>query len=131
MTWLAQNWVWVAIAATIAWLVFRGGVGHRPSGMPGGMDHMGHGGPSGEVAGPAPPMTADGPEAAIDPVSGDAVRTSDALASIHEGRIYYFASKENRDRFEAAPQEYAHRSAGQPVRSDSEGGARSHRHHGC
>lgn len=130
MNWLAQNWVWVAIAATIAWLVFRGGVGHRASRMPGGMDHIGHGsGPSGEVAGPASSTTADGPEAAIDPVSGDAVRTSDALASIHEGRIYYFASKENRDRFEAAPQEYAHRSAGQPVRS--EGGARSHRHHGC
>jgi len=36
---------------------------------------------------------------------------------LYQEKIYYFASKENRERFEAAPQEYAPKVAGHPVRS--------------
>jgi YHS domain-containing protein len=44
------------------------------------------------------------------------VRTAQALTSVYQGKIYYFASKENRDRFEAAPQDYAQKAAGHAVR---------------
>ena len=125
MSWLAQNWVWVVIGVAIAWFALRGGLGRlgghaggHGGGTLGGMGHgghgAGHGGHGGETA-ERPPANA--PEAALDPVSGEAVRTAHAVTSMHEGKIYYFASKENRERFEAAPQEYAHKAAGHPIRS--------------
>lgn len=90
-----------------------GGMGHGGHGGGhggGGHEHGGsgsHGGQHDDDRQPSNP-----PEAAIDPVSGAAVRTADALTSIYQGTVYYFASKENRDRFEAAPQEYAQKTAG-------------------
>ncbi len=56
--------------------------------------------------------------------------TPKALTSLHHGRIYYFASKENRDRFEASPEEYTGKVAGHAVPgSDAQ---REHQHrHGC
>lgn len=132
MNWLTQNWIWVAIALAIAWLVLRGSLGGHAGGHGGeyigGMGHGAHG-YVGEEGQPGRPTDASTPEAAIDPVSGEAVRTTNALTSIHEGKIYYFASRENRDRFEAAPHEYAQKAMGQPIRI-----AASERHHhrgGC
>ena len=43
----------------------------------------------------------------IDPVTGEAVDPGSAISSGHHGRIYYFASRENRDRFEQSPDRYA------------------------
>jgi hypothetical protein len=37
-----------------------------------------------------------------DAVSGEAVRTAQALSSVYQEKIYHFASKEDRERFEAA-----------------------------
>lgn len=125
MSWLSQNWVWVALAVAIAWWLLRSGFaghgGHGRAGGPGGLlgglgGHGGHGashGGHGEP--PERPATSDVPEAAVDPVSAEAVRTAHAVTTVYEGRIYYFASKENRDRFEAAPREYAHKAAGHPI----------------
>jgi len=48
-----------------------------------------------------------------------------------EGRIYYFSSKENRDRFEAAPREYARNAAGYPVRPADAQEDRPRRRGGC
>lgn len=117
MSWLTQNWVWVVIGVAIAWFALRGGLGRlgghaggHGGGTLGGMGHGGHGGETAE----RPPANA--PEAAVDPVSGEAVRTAHAVTSIHEGKVYYFASRENRERFEAAPHEYAHKAAGHPIR---------------
>lgn len=119
------NWIWIVLAIGAAFYFLRsggrggllGGLGH--GGGLGGHDHGGHGG-HGEDRGhgepPARPAS-DAPEAAVDPVGGEAVRTAQALTSVYDGKIYYFASRENRDRFEAAPQEYAHKAAGHPVRS--------------
>ena len=124
MSWLAQNWVWVVIGVAIAWFALRGGLGRlgghaggHGGGTLGGMGHGGHGGGHGGHGGETDErLPASAPEAAVDPVSGEAVRTAHAVMSIHEGKIYYFASKENRERFEAAPHEYAHKAAGHPIR---------------
>ncbi|MHB1198426.1 MAG: YHS domain-containing protein [Polaromonas sp.] len=71
------------------------------------------------------------PEAAVDPVGGEAVRTAQALTSIYQDNIYYFASKENRDRFEAAPQEYAHKAAGHSIRPAETANEPPRRRRGC
>lgn len=146
------NWVWVVLAIGAAFYFFRGGLGGHAGGHGGGLGgllgglghgglgghgHGGHGG-RGEDRGhgeqgepPARPAAADAPEAAIDPVGGEAVRTAQALTSVYDGKIYYFASKESRDRFEAAPQEYAHKAAGHPVRSAEAPHERPRKSRGC
>ena len=80
---------------------------------------------------PAARPAGSAPEAAVDPVGGEAVRTVQALTCVYEGKIYYFASKENRDRFEAAPQDYAHKAAGHPVRAAEAANERPRRRGGC
>lgn len=45
--------------------------------------------------------------AALDPVSGNPVRTDHALTAVFDGRTYYFESEDTRRRFEAEPQRYA------------------------
>src|SRR5262245_45277071 len=42
-----------------------------------------------------------------DPVSGEMVRKDSAIKYTHEGRDYYFASEENRRKFEENPSLYA------------------------
>jgi YHS domain-containing protein len=45
--------------------------------------------------------------AALDPVSGNPVRTDRALTAVFGRRAHYFDSEETRKRFEAEPQRYA------------------------
>ena len=141
MNWLSQNWIWTALAIGVALYFFGGALRRRTSGHGGGPaglpDRTGDGGHAGEGGRdeyneqrdhrPA----ANAYEAAVDPVGGEAVRTSKALTSLYEGRIYYFSSKETRDRFEAAPQEYAHNAAGYPVRAAGAQEDRPRRRGGC
>lgn len=139
MDWLSQNWIWILLGIAIAWFAMRrgfGGVhgghmgGHGAGGLLGGMGHGEHGG--GYDSEPRQPETSGQmPEAAIDAVSGEAVRTEHAVTSIYQGKIYYFASKENRDRFESAPQDYAHKAAGHPVHSAERTEYRPRRRGGC
>lgn len=148
MSWLAQNWVWVLIGIAIAWFMFRGGHarghgglgGHSGGhgglgGLLGGLGHGGHGGHGGGHGdhGGQPDTRPEGsaPEAAVDAVSGEAVRTAQAVTTVYQGKIYYFASKENRERFEAAPQEYAHKAAGHPVRAAEAANERPRRRGSC
>lgn len=142
MSWLSQNWIWVVLAAGAAFYFFRGGFGghgggHGLGGLLGGLGHGGHGGHAGggghgdHGEQPERPAAAEAPEAAVDPVGGEAVRTAQALTSVYQGRIYYFASRENRDRFEAAPQEYAHKAAGYPMRAAEAPRERPRRGGGC
>ena len=129
MGWLTQNWIWVALAIGVGYLFLRGGLGGALR-SPGG--HGSHGGGhGGQPENRALSSPASAPEAAIDPVGGEAVHTAQALTSVYQGKIYYFASKENRDRFEAAPQEYAHKASGQPVRSAEAAQERPRRRGGC
>lgn len=127
---------------TIAQLFFSGGLGGHGGGL-GGLGglggHGGHGGYGGHHGGgrgsheehSGNPAPANAPDAAIDAVSGDAVATARALSCVYQGKIYYFASKENRERFEAAPQQYAHKAAGHPVRPAEAAYERPRRRGGC
>lgn len=144
MDWLSQNWVWVVLAVAAAYYFFRGGLGGHGRGLGGLLGGSGHGGLGGHGHGghggdrghgghgeqTERPAAANAPEAAIDPVGGEAVRTAQALTSVYQGKIYYFASKENRDRFEAAPQEYAMKAAGHPAHA-AEAAHEPPRRRGC
>jgi YHS domain-containing protein len=46
------------------------------------------------------------PETDVDPVCGKTVHTDKAKPSVHDGMVYYFCSRECRERFEAAPDLY-------------------------
>ena len=53
------------------------------------------------------------PETDVDPVCGKTVHTEQAKPSVHDGSVYYFCSREGRERFEAAPHLYVGPAAGQ------------------
>jgi YHS domain-containing protein len=143
MSWLAQNWIWVVVAIAVGWFFLRSSGAHGHAGGLGGLGgHAGHGGVGGLLGSPGghhgtreeqpgSVAPANAPDAAIDAVSGEAVRTAQALSSVYLDKIYYFASKENRERFEAAPQEYAHKVAGHPVRPAEPVYERPRRRSGC
>lgn len=108
MDWLTENGIWVLIAIAGLWFFMRrGGLhGHGMGGHHGRSDgntRHGHGG----VAGPAPGAAPAGAGAALDPVSGNPVRTDRALTAVFDGRAFYFESEDTRRRFEAEPQKYA------------------------
>ena len=128
MGWLAQNWFWLALGIGVIFMMRRGAFGHYAGGHAG----RGHGAHGAHGAQPARRATStpNTPGATIDPVNGKPVRTGKALTTLYRGSIYYFASRENRDRFEAAPQEYAPRFAGRGLDS---GGTADHqtRRRGC
>lgn len=117
MNWLNGNIIWVLVAVAAVWFLLRGrgrgrghghGFGHGTGG--------GHHGSSRDERRDAPsgvpePGDGDGPHAvaaaALDPVSGNPVRTDRALTAVFGGRAYHFESEETRKRFEAEPQRYA------------------------
>jgi YHS domain-containing protein len=138
---LSQNWLWIVLAlGAVAFFFFRGsqgghgglggfglgGHGHGGHGYGGGGNgNDGHGYGGGDRNQPAPQSSE-----AVDPVTGLTVRPAEALTSVYQGRTYYFASKENRERFETSPQEYAGRAMA--AASDHAGASAHGRHrHGC
>src|SRR5216117_2075938 len=143
MNWLSQNWVWVVLAtAVIAYLLHRNRTQHGGSldSMTGGISHTSglgdhHDHDRGADTSGSPgyrTAQADTPGAEIDPVTGTSVQISAALTSIYGGRVYYFASSENRARFEAAPEQFVRGEGGQQLPAqDSAPAARPHRRHGC
>ena len=46
------------------------------------------------------------PKISVDPVCGKTVQTSAAKSSVDDGAVYYFCSRECRERFEVAPSLY-------------------------
>jgi YHS domain-containing protein len=82
----------------------------------------GHGGHWGGATENQGPFAGAGSEKAIDPVSGREVLTARALTAAYQGRIFYFDSPDNRQRFEAAPEQYARHAAPAPQQE---------RHRGC
>lgn len=139
MNWLSQNWIWVTLAIGIALLLFRhrlgahagvGGYGNHHGGVVANMQHgalMGGAEQSDSNSNATPAV----PQASVDPVSGEAVLTTKALTSMYQDRIYYFASKETREQFEAAPKEYAQKVAGQAIRTADAPEYRPRRRGGC
>jgi YHS domain-containing protein len=70
----------------------------------------------------------------FDPVSQYMLPAATAIASVHEGRIYYFENRANRDAFEAEPEKYLaglHQAIGQPVGAPGKSSEHSHQSHGC
>jgi len=99
MEWLSQNWVYLLLLLGVVFMMARGGMG---CGM--GSHHArsrhDHGGGADR----------DGASVRVgttDPVNGHPVDPQTAVATVYRGRDYYFESRENRDRFEAAPEKYA------------------------
>ena len=121
MSWLAQNWLWIVLGLGVAWWYVS-----RHGGF-GGFRQYGQHGPGawhedrasedrdrGTYRGTgASAMSA--PQRAIDPVTRQDVSPDKALTSIYQGRIYYFESADNRQRFETSPQQYAREEFGRPV----------------
>lgn len=143
MVWLSQNWIWAVVAIGVIFFLLSQR-SHLHAGV-GGMD--GHGG---MAHGPLGPVfenrgsTAQGgekigdgyarqdtPQAAVDPVSGEAVRVDKALTTVYRGNAYYFGSKETRERFEAAPEAYAAKGTGQPMPTAEASEYPRHRRRGC
>lgn len=74
------------------------------------------------------------PTALIDPVSRRTVPTGSAIASVHQGRVYHFEDRANRDAFEAEPEKYlvgAQALIGQEVNSAAKPNKKSKEGHGC
>lgn len=119
---MSLNWLWIAIAIGVAFYFFR-----RSSGANAGRDrtdsrnpldeprHVDQDGRDGHGVQPASGSNANAPDAAIDPVGGEPLSTARALTSLHQGKVYYFSNRENRDRFEASPEEFAGKVAGHAV----------------
>jgi YHS domain-containing protein len=98
MAWLGQNWIYILVVIGVIFMMRRGGMGCAPGG--GRHRHDEHG------------ESEHHPQSAsnTDPVDGQAVDPQTAVTSVYQDRTYYFATRENRDRFEAAPQQYAAKS---------------------
>jgi len=144
-----QNLNWTSILIGVAILAFfilhlrHGGFGHGGSRGPGELGDLGRGGFGGSGhghhgghdrahgSGQRNRSELSQPEAAIDPVSGAAIPTAGAITSVYQGVAYYFASKENRDRFEAAPGDYAGKTQGVPPGDSDSAERQRHRHGGC
>lgn len=139
---ITQNWFWIVLVlGVIGYFMFgsgRRGFGHGGTGLGGfglgGHGHGGfggHGGHGGAGWDERSNTTAQPPAAVIDAVSGAAVRAADALTSVYRGQVYYFASKENRDRFEASPEEFAAKVAGSVANPGATSRPSHGRRHGC
>ncbi len=69
----------------------------------------------------------------IDPVSRQTVPADAAIASVHEGNIYYFEDRANREAFEANPEKYliGLPIAGRQAAASNKSSNHSQKGHGC
>ena len=118
MEWLTQNWIWLLVLAGVIFMMTRGGMGCH---------HMGRHGHPGQVSRDDDPRAPTITAPTTDPVSGEPVDPGSALSSAYLGRVYYFGSRENRDRFEQTPDRYATAASA----STAETGGHRHHGHGC
>lgn len=70
---------------------------------------------------------------AFDPVNRHALPAGAAISAVHQGRAYYFESRENRDAFESAPEKYLAGSlaVGHAIGSEGASTDRPRQRHGC
>lgn len=125
MNFLSQNWWWILLLIGV--FLFLGRRGH--GGFGGfGHGHPGHGGGSSDHRDHSQ-RPAD-PTIATDPVTHKDVPTTQAVTSVYQGRIYYFESPENRQRFEASPEQYARQGLSYPHDSEERAVDRPRRRRG-
>jgi YHS domain-containing protein len=69
----------------------------------------------------------------FDPVSQRMLPAATAIASVHQGRVYYFEDRTNRDAFEAEPEKYlaGSQAIGQQIDAPGKSNEHSHQGHGC
>mgnify|MGYP002639934770 CR=1 FL=1 len=89
--------LWFAVWAAAIFLMMRFGCGAHV------MGHSQHGK---QADGGEEPRWVP-PDADTDPVCGKTVKTANAKPSVFDGHVYYFCSRECREVFEAAPEQYA------------------------
>ena len=126
MAWLTQNWLWIAGAVAVFFLMSRmGGCG---------MGGRRRSAERGNSSDDRPLATSDsGSRGIFDPVNGRSLVASGApISSVYHNRAYFFESPENRTEFEAHPEKYTGSSSdrGIPVET-SPSDHRQHHHHGC
>lgn len=97
MDWLTQNWGYLLLLLGVILFMRFGGMA---CGIGGRRSHRAH-----EPDQPGDAHVESAP--VTDPVSRRPVDPKSAVATIYQGRAYYFESRENRDRFEATPDQYA------------------------
>jgi YHS domain-containing protein len=113
MEWLLRNWIWIFFAVGVFLLMRRGGLAC-------GMGHGGHA----QTPRDSADQIANSDNGPKDPISGARVNSEGSVNSMYQGRLYYFETRENRDKFEASPAQYASATAG-------DDDAHRHHRHGC
>lgn len=94
--------IYFIVWAGLIFLMMRYGCGSHVMGH----EHRSGGGPA-EATQRAPgQLRWIAPATDLDPVCGKTVETANAKPSVHDGSIYYFCSRDCRERFEAAPHLY-------------------------
>ncbi|MEQ9145606.1 MAG: YHS domain-containing protein [Parvibaculaceae bacterium] len=101
------------IWAVIIFLMMRFGCGAHVMGH--GHGKTGHGKHDREERGASEGVRWIPPVKDVDPVCGKTVTTDKAKPSVHDGSVYYFCSRECREVFEAAPEQYVGPQAREPV----------------
>lgn len=97
--------VWVAIVFVMTRIGGAAHVmGHRQGNA--GYGRPGRGGAARDGQGDAGQLRWIPPARDMDPVCGRTVDTDSAKPSVHRGHVYYFCSRECRERFECAPEHY-------------------------
>ena len=95
-----ETLLWFAVWAGLFFLMMRFGCGAHVMGH-------GHGEhDSKDTSSGREGLRWTAPATDIDPVCRKTVNTDTAKSAVYAGRVYYFCSNEDRDRFEAAPQRY-------------------------
>lgn len=99
MEWLQQNWINLLVLVGVVLFLRFSGMGCGFAGRRVRPEHR-----------LDRPGSANAPvesASTTDPVSRRPVNPTSAVATVYQGRAYYFESRENRDRFETAPDQYA------------------------
>lgn len=95
--------LYFVIWAAIVFLMMRFGCGAHVMGHGRGRPEKRSGEPG---AGSSDALRWVPPTKDTDPVCGKTVNTASAKPSVHDGTVYYFCSRECREIFEAAPEQY-------------------------
>jgi YHS domain-containing protein len=128
MDWLYQNWIWIVALVGGYLLMSRMGIGGCGMGHSHGHDHAsagGHGSGATEKAADTIKL--------FDPVSQHMLPVATGIASVHQGRVYYFEDRANRDAFESEPEKYLAGAPviGQAIAASAAQAKQAHRGHGC
>ena len=130
MEWLSENWTWILLLVGGYSLMSRMGMGcgmgHSHGDSHTGGEHGGrtHNGGHDHAAEPVK---------LFDPVSQHMLPAETAIASVHQGHVYYFEDRANRDAFETEPEKYLAGAPpiGQKIVADGAQEKKAHRAHGC